>query len=590
MPTVPVRERQVVTAALPGARLTPNAPNVAPAGIDLSGVSGVVNKVVEEERQKADQISITDMSGKLAMLETSIRTSVLSRKGRDAMSSPEEAKDAWEKGSSEITKGATTDRQKAAIHQAVISHWVSLDASIQQHVSTQTQVLDDEVTENSIAAERDAAAKSYTSPERVSLSILRQEDYIRSYAERNGKSEEWKVQRMADAASKTHVSVIERMLTSEEGPMDRLAKKYYDIHKEEITGEDQASIEQKLQSASTDGEALRGADAVWKEFGPKDPNGPVLLSTMEQVVRDKYKDDPKVIKATIQEIRSRAQAWNTQQAETTASNKAAVLKYYNDGNMPLSRIKRTSEYLALSGTEQENVASYIVDRGKTLTERAREEKTRAGFKKYWELSDPHVLSEMSDNEVLSLETELGQELVGDLMKQRRAMLTSDERVKEASIDLDVFKQILRENDVDPDDKDRAEEIGKVKYEVENAIDLEQQARGKAISRSEKDAIMRSILDQKVRRDFSFFNRNGEKSAILVKKDDRGGWYVPIEDVVKDSWFKEAANLMRSFGAVDQNLSDDTLAIRYRRRFELGFGLKLTGGNAESITNILLGRK
>ena len=587
MPTVPIlRGRQVDTAALPGPRLSTSVPagTFETAQVDLSGLTREVVGIARDERQKADQIILTEADGRLSALETQIqhdpKTGILNRRGQDAFTAPEDAKAAWDKGTAEIANSLSTESQKLAFRRAVVGRWASIDNSVQQHVSNERKRYDNTATDEGIVLERDAAIKNFTDPERIGQSIEWQQSALVLYAQRNGLPDAWVKDKVTDAASKTHVGVIEAMLIDPEKGGDRLAQTYYKIHSGELTGEDEVRIKDKLGSASTEGEALRAVDAVWV----KNPEG--QLTAMETAIRTKYKDEPKVIKAAIQELRSRTQAWKSDKNETDATNAATVLGAYNNG-APLSRLVHTAEYLALSGAEQEKIKSYIVDRGYTLTQRAEAEQAKRGFASYWGMSNPAFLSTLSDNVILAAEPQLGQALVGDLMRQKRALSGVEAKVRDASIDFDTLKHHLRLSGINPEDKMQEAKVGEIRYQVENAIDRVQEQSGKILSRTEKDVIMRSIVDQKVMLD-RWGRRDTESLAALVTTDQRGKAYVPLAQV--DPLFQtEALNWLRSSGLVLRpNATDPDLLKDFSSRIEHAFGARVTGASAAEIQAILRG--
>jgi len=560
--------------------------------IDVSGLTREVAKIAEEERQKADQIALTDAYGKLSALDTQLlhdpKTGAFSRRGQNAFTAPEETRAAWQMGAAEIAHGLTTDAQRMAFHRTAVLRGADLDRAVQQHVAGEIQRYDDETMQNYIINERDAATLNFRDPARVQSAIGNQIAALTKYAQRNGLPEEWKAERIAEARSKTHIGVIDRMLSN---GFDRLAKRYYEANRDGLTGADVSRVEEKLQSASTDGEAIRAVTEVWQKLGPKTPNDPLKIATMEDVIREKYKDEPNVIKAAMLELRSRAQAFNAEQSELTATNKAAVLGAFNRG-ATLSRLVRMPAYLELSGTEQEQIKSYVVDRVHVLTERVETERVRRGFQAYWQLSDPRRLLAMSDNSILAQEPVLGRELVGDLMRQKRVLTTSEIRVRDAAVDTDAFRHLARRAGIDPDDKTNAADLGALRYKIENAVDREQERAGRQLTRKEKDAIIQGALDTKVMLD-RFILPDPERIAALVTPDERGRAYVPLSAIQKTSpmFIRDAINWLRSENLVARpELTDRQLEETFTRRIEHAYAARLTGASRKEIEDILRGMR
>lgn len=580
IPTVPRRGLGYTpTTATPS--LNPAGAFTPPQRIDFGPAVQEISRQVQQHAEHADQVALLEADNQLASLSTNLEVHTLQRKGKDALSAGPEVQDAWTKGTSDIANLLTNDRQRKAFKARSDHHWEVLNETVQKHGAAEFQKYDAENTDIGIKKRVEQAVNHYTDPSIVGQSLAESKDLVAFYGERNGWSPEQIADKQLTATTQIHGSVISRMIAD---GADQTALAYFKKTKPEINADTATQLEQHLDVASTDGMALRAADVIWKSLGPKNLNDPVRMATMEQEARDKYSDNPKVLKAAIQELRSRAQAQNAEQTEVGASSKATILGAFAKG-ADVNSLIRTPQYLSLSGTEQEQLKSYM------LRER-REEANRPPDKKnwaaYWGYSEPSRLASMSDNQVLALAPEIGQGLVNQLMQQKRSTLKTEEQVRDATIDSDQFLTVAEEAGLKPYDKnaDKAT-LGKLRSTVESEIDRQQQAKGKKLTRDEKASVMKSVIDQKVMLDT--WGGNEEQTAALVTKDQRGIAYVPIERVPA-SYRKQAIDWMRQRGLALPSENETQVMNRYTKRIERAYGVRASGGTRQEIEDILAGNK
>lgn len=307
---------------------------------------------------------------------------------------------------------------------------------------------------------------------------------------------------------------------------------------------------------------------------------------MEQAIRDRV-SDPKIVKAAIQELRVRSQAQNAEQTEVAASNKATILGAFAKG-ADIRQLTATPAYLSLSGSDQEQLKSYMVNRSTQLDELSDSARSKRGFARYWELSSPTKLAAMSENQILALEPELGRSLVGDLMRQKRTVLKTEDQVRAATIDADLFNTIAADADLKPYDKDTDKAtLGRLKSTVELEIERAQQKLNRALTRDEKRTIMQEVIDQKVMLDLSG-QEDSERTVALLTADQRGKAYMPIARVPA-TFRREAISWMRSNGNARWDESETQVMNRFQRRLERAYAARITGATSAEIANILAGK-
>jgi hypothetical protein len=114
-------------------------------------------------------------------------------------------------------------------------------------------------------------------------------------------------------------------------------------------------------------------------------------------------------------------------------------------------------------------------------------------------SNPDTLSGMTENQVLNLLPSLGNELTSHLMQQKRA-LAAPGKLAEARMDSEDFNHIARQMKMPVDERatpDQKEQLGELKYRVEQRIAAVQQSTGKPMARNEKMDLMRQEMARTV---------------------------------------------------------------------------------------------
>lgn len=294
--TVPTVENRVADAPFQPVRLKPQAGEEAFGGgaaaqgvyNAVAGVGSEIQKIAIDEKNKADQLAVLDGDKDMSALQTDLlygKNGAKNRLGKDAFGLPDEIQEKFSKGSQEIEKRLTNDAQRLAFKKQQASRSAELNRTVQAHVSEQIKRFDDQTTESYIANERNAAALSFMDPSRIDISVERQRMAIQQYSDRNGLGPEYVKQKMLDVASKTHLGVIEQMLTND---LDLIGKQYYENHKADISADDALRIQRSLDESSLRGESQRQADKIF-----------MSTSNRQEALEEARKiQDPKVRDAT----------------------------------------------------------------------------------------------------------------------------------------------------------------------------------------------------------------------------------------------------------------------------------------------------
>lgn len=268
MPIVP----RIDPAPLPGVRVNGGAPagafgggagNVV-AGIQpgLSAVHDEAARIAQEERNKADQIMLTAATSDLSSARNDLlfgQDGALTKRGADAFTTPETTRAAYFAQAGQIRARLTSDAQREAFDSTLDGDWSQVDEQVQSHVAAQRQAYDTQTTDALVANKQNEALRSYTDPATVAGAIEAQRAAITQFGARNGWSDAQTQDAVTKQVSATHMGVLSRMLDDGD---DQRATQYYDAHKSEIAGLDQAKAERALGVGTTLGQATRISDQI----------------------------------------------------------------------------------------------------------------------------------------------------------------------------------------------------------------------------------------------------------------------------------------------------------------------------------------
>lgn len=268
MPTVPRYDQPRVRATpLPGVRATVAPVKPIAQLPDLSGAANAWGDLIQRERQKADQLAVLDARNQLSATKTALledpQTGALTRKGKDAFSTPETVLEAWKKRTSEIESRLTSDPQREAFRQQATEIGMAMHDTLQRHVANESAVYDKEQTTTALAQTQDEILKAVSPAERKRLIEVRS-SIVADYTRRQGLSQEVRAFRVAAVRSDSHAAVAIQM--SDAG-QDLAAAAYFTANKDALTADDRAKVEKTLEVGSTRAAGQRNADAIL--FGPK---------------------------------------------------------------------------------------------------------------------------------------------------------------------------------------------------------------------------------------------------------------------------------------------------------------------------------
>jgi len=622
MPTVPRAARTQQTTALPGARLTQaETPESRGAGLEAAKArrgqtlgqvgeslaehfSAADARLRKEAADKADEVSLTNASNRLDAFEIKRlhdpKEGALNIHGQASFDLPEAVDADFNKAADEIEAGLNP-RVKDRFLRLRGGKGSNIAINVRRHVAGEMQAFDASETKASAVNASSLAAANALDPKRVGLEIGKGVAAIEGYAKRNGQPQAETDAQISAFKSDTHIAVIDNLVAADQ---PGLARAYFQeaMKAGEIAGNQIDDVRIKLDTASVLKTGLEASEAIWKASGPKGKHDPINLADMETQARERFKNDPKSLNATIQYLRERKAGVDAQRQDEHDYNLGTVSKMVSD-DRTLGDIHSTKEYLELSPKQQGQVNDAVLQRAiahasqgyysqtreATLTTLDQTKKQAAGWAEYWRLSVPDVLTNTSEDALNARRLELGDALVNQLLTQKRGLDKGEAVVRDATIDADQFKTLAAQAGVKvygPMDEDEQSAAGRLKNTVETAIDAEQRRSGKPLDRASKDAIAKDILGKKVM--LNYWGPDPERVAAMVTDPtDRAKAYVPLAKMPA-AHVDEALALIKTFGPETASLSPTDLRSRFQDRIEHAYAIGLLGGTRSEQIAILKG--
>jgi hypothetical protein len=459
-----------------------------------------------QERTDADLVmrAETELKNQYVTWESEAKQ----RRGQQAWGVAKDASKWFEDNAGKIGENLTNDRQRYLFGQTVQKLRTQSIGTFSDFEAGQRRESLDTSAQASIIGSTNIAAANPQNPEVIASAKADIIKRNQARAQLNGWSPEIAAAKEAEYVTNFHKQVIQGLVRDNPSA----AEAYFQANKGEIEGSQQAEIGAFAAKATATRVGEQTADAAWQTLGPKGDRDPVQLDKLEQAIRDRkdISDDAK--KAGIAAVRERAAAFKDSRRERDEALEASVNQAVMQG-AGATQVQRMPEFLAMDGEKQRRLMDFIENRslrreqmaaareGRAAAAEAREQTrlARQGMGAYLIYSNPDTLSGMTENQVLNLLPSLGNELTSHLMQQKRA-LANPGKLAEARMDTEDFNHIARQMKMPVDERatpDQKEQLGELKYRVEQRIAAVQQSTGKPMARNEKMDLMRQEMARTV---------------------------------------------------------------------------------------------
>lgn len=563
MPRVPVLSGPSVNeAALPGARVTTDAPNEAfgvggsAAGLNqaITQLGGTAGEVFQREKDKADRAFFDKMRGDFLIQENDLlrneKDGAFTKRGENAIGILPEYTERHSKITEEYMKRANNDSQKAMFNDFVQKRRAAFTTTLQDYSSQQYNDFRKESHETLLRGYHEDLANNYQNPEAFKQSMKDMEGAIRVKAFDDGIGNEAANIRVQEAKSKAHSNVINRMLSNEQ---DLAAKGYFESIKDQITGTDKIAIENNLKEGSTRGEAQRLSDQYWSQA--KGDVGKALDLTKDI-------ENEKVRTLARQKIRELNSDYELAKKQTQDRNYEDVIRQVGNRTGAAARLAiPPAQWNAMSPEQQSAVmrrAEDVPNNSKVwldfvaMDAKSVASLSRADFEsKYWQHFDKEhrAKAETQWNAAMDARKNPKKE------EQFKSIKSDKEMIFDAIKQSGVFDTTDTMAIVAKDDKKAA-----LYDQAENEIEAAFEAYYNQFQKNPDDKVKRQIIGEKLKKRV-FLDQwftDPKKPAGMVKDDEKGSAYVPMNEIPAG----EQTAIKNIFKSKGKRVSDDKLQRAY----------------------------
>lgn len=572
------------------------------ARVGLTGYS----EIQETARRRADDVALLEAERQLGELEVQLLHSqdkgALNVKGKAVLPLRDDVLRSFDEQAGMIESNLGNDRQRLAFQGARQRRRLGVLETVEKHTVQQLNAYETSEAQATLANAVNLAVTNFDNPRRISEELGTIDRTVDGHGERMGMGPEARGELKDKLRSQVHEGVITRLLANEKEPA---ARAYFEELRGQISGEAITRIEDKLKSAGTERQAITAADDIWAAHAPADDDDPISLDVMETAARERFREQPDVLKATIAELRQRKAGVDSGRKERDDARDDAVWTAVMNGG-GIAQVRRMPEFIAMSGKAQTAVRDYFQreaeHRESLAYTRAQRELAqdgvrerhleRAGWSEYWRMSDPQVLSTMTRADILRQLPVLGRDHVNRLLTDQEQLSRNGAAVRNATIDTELFKDIVYQAGLEyvhetPSKQTEGQRanLGQLRAFVEGEIARRQQGANRPLTYEEKRTLMQELIDQKVMlRDSGRFWFDAEVPAALVRDDGASRAYVPMTSIPPAAQ-TEALNYLRG---LNPRLSDAELRARYRDRIERAYAFTLLRRSRREVEAILKG--
>ncbi len=524
------------------------------------------------------------------------------RRGPEAFGLPESVGADYTKRVGELSKSLTTTKQRMHFEADQLRIRQTLDHTLYRHVYGEMQRYQADELQASTLNARDSAVAAASDPKadltsiatEVGVMLTTAVDDIRLHAPQVGRTPAQIDHDISTLRTATHAGVVRALIAQDKSTA---ARTYYEATKDEITvGDERTRLAEQLDVATTAQAGLATSNEIWRTLGPTNDREPINFDQMYDAAAEKYKDDPKLLEATMRFLREKKSATDQARADRKDEQLGNAYLAASRG-ASLSQVVKMPEFLALAAGDQAKVITHVQSLSAQAASRAAAEEGRAytreqrkymqgqrakavqeekNWARYWDLSEPARLVTLSDNALNALRGDIGDEHVNRLFAQKRTIGKTEQDVRAATIDDDLFKTTAQQAGLKPygslDDAQKAE-LGELRNAVETEIDRQQQARQKqgqkgVLTRDEKKKLMQDIIGQKVYTK-SWWSDPERIAATITSPEDRAASYVPIAKI-PPAVVTQYLNYVKSLKPEYATMPERELRSRFQDRMERAY--------------------
>lgn len=319
------------------------------------------------------------------------------------------------------------------------------------------------------------------------------------------------------AVAEFHANRVHHLARNDpEGALNYFKKVEREITDLELRGK----IGEFADKAGAEGLGVRVGGEIAKKFFDGKDASPFELDKMEEAARERFKNNPAALKATISNLHERKQAFEVSRDSRAEAVQGKVNQAILNG-ASLGQVRGMPEFIALPGKQQLAISDFIENRMLRNEQRAAAREARADASESRRerrltreaypdvlrlMTNPDALMALSKDQVLNLLPKIGVEHTQSLLQTQDKYRNNQAALSEGKIDSEDFKMVAMGAgfDVEKAKGDDARRLVGLRSRVEQQIGVEQQRSGGKLTRDQKVQIMQREIDNAVMIDRSFW--------------------------------------------------------------------------------------
>jgi hypothetical protein len=301
VPRIPVYEARVGTAPLsPPSALAPAPTGIAQLGAGIAQAGTAIGRMVEEERQKAEAVQITNLETGLEQDWTELfhddKAGLRSKVGESAFTTGEDAKTLAEmqKRAQARLKAVPSERARGVAALRLQGWMASREREVEGFVSQQRRAAELSAVEARKVAGLDAAARSYADPKALEESIVPVETSIRALSPSKEAADVEVSQYRAVVVGSAIDAALARRYGDVPAPDVTAARGVLEANREALGPAAAGKLQAKIDGAGRDTEAA-GLAGQYLELATDDETGQVneaqALAPVEEIADVALRDE-----------------------------------------------------------------------------------------------------------------------------------------------------------------------------------------------------------------------------------------------------------------------------------------------------------
>jgi hypothetical protein len=471
------------------------ARDMTAAGAGVASAANAIDRVAE--RQTLTEVFDAEAKAKAAYTEWSAKATQEGQ-GENAKGITQRSQEFWNKTQQDIAKDMGSTQAQRMFANSIMRQAQVSTAAFSEFENKQLDVaLAQKVDANNALDAKSAAA--IPTPENIKDKTDATRARLAIYGQSKGWGADLLKEKTEEAVSGLNVGVFNNLLANPATYMQ--AKAFYEKAKGEGTIDSRLFDTMDKRLAETGADYDGGAKGRELAANPKlrGADGVIDMAKADKEAVKLANGDPVLLKAIRQEMTIQHGFQSSAHAQGVAASTNTIVGMSQSGKS-LAEIKATPQWSALTPVRKDELEKYILGTKVQLSNADQAIKNNEQAAAYFDLSNPEKIAEMSREQVQALLPKLGQQYTEHLLKMKDSMASAVNK-DAARMDTDDFNEIAQQAGLHPfaphlNEAQKAK-LGELKKTFEQAIDIEQHAKKRPLSRDEKLGIAKNTISAKI---------------------------------------------------------------------------------------------